>query len=258
MKNIIESILFTEIVGLVFSVNSYAQQKWDGVWSYGSRHASATLKIKMISKTKLKFEIEAFSGANDGALTGTATVKGSKAFFVDSGKEKTNCRITFTHTGKIIKIKADDCEEYGGNGVYFYGDYEKGPRKKSTETLVDYGVFPTVELDKKFVGLVGKDYEAFLNAYQVSGEMDNEDSFSAKAFSGCVRGICPYNSMIVMYDEKGSIWAAFIAAGDDESTITYYTNSNDWADKFPKTIESWVTNLRDSNKNLKIIYKNRN
>jgi hypothetical protein len=254
MKSLIRSVLFAAIVGVIFSANSFAQQKWDGVWSVSSRHAPATLKIKTISKTKIKFEIEAQSGANQGEMAGIATVKGLKANFFD---KETNCRVTFAHTGKTIKITADDCEEFGGNGVYFYGEYSKGTRKKPTETLVDYEVFTSPELDKKFAALVGKDYEAFLNAYQVSGELDNEDSFQAKAFSGCVRGICPYNAMIVMYDEKGTIWAAFIAAGDDDSTITYYTNSSDWADKFPKTIESWVTNLRESNKNLKIVYKNK-
>jgi hypothetical protein len=254
MKNSATSILFAAIIGLVCSATGFAQQKWDGVWSISSRHSSATLKIKTISKTKLKFEIEAQSGANQGEMAGIATVKGLKANFLD---KETNCRVTFTNAGKIIKITADDCEEFGGNGVYFYGEYAKGARKKLTETLVDYGVFASPELDKKFATLVGKDYEAFLNAYQVSGELDNEDSFNAKAFSGCVRGICPYNAMIVMYDEQGTIWAAFIAAGDDDSTITYYTNSNDWADKFPKTIESWVTNLKESNRNLKIVYKNK-
>ncbi len=246
----IKNLLYIIFIGLIFSANIFAQQKWDGTWKIEYRNAASTLEITSVSKSKFKFSISAFSGTHDGEISGTATVNGTIATFKNKG-----CKLIFKINKNELKLSENGCEDYGGVGVGFAGNYSKGKAKKRIENFVTYEVFPNNSIDKKFKTLAGKDYETFLNSFHLYGDIENEDSFKAKVFTGCVRGICPYNAAIIMFDDNENIWAAVIEPGEDgNADVRYYTNSNDWKTKLPKTIETWVNEKKEFSNKLKVVY----
>ena len=158
-----------------------------------------------------------------------------------------------------IEIKeTNECSAYGGNGVYLGGEYTKGKPVINENNFVQLEVFPNLAIDKKFKLLVGKEYENFLNDFQLINEDKDLDGLNSKVFSGCVRGICPWNTGIIMFDDKDNIWAAVTNLDTDKLTkIFYFTNDPAWTAKLPKTIENWVEDKRRSSENLQVIYKSK-
>jgi hypothetical protein len=265
MQNLIKKFIFIA-VGLFFSVSIYGQQKsvWEGSWKNPLPNNVGYLKIKMISKTKFRFEISSTSGANMGDISGTATIKQSQAFF-DDGKSANNrtaaansgCKLTFIQKAKTIDIRQQGCAEYGGIGFMFSGAYLKGNPKTIEYNLVDLYILLNAAVDAKFKSLVGKNYRQFVEAmmYMTFAD-DDQDNFGAKVFSGCVRGICPYNAAIIMFDKDSNFWAAFIEIDNkSKAKINYFSNVGEWKNKMPKTIENWVEQQRKFNENLEVVYK---
>jgi len=237
---------------------------WSGTWSYASRYSPGTMKITAISKTKFKFRIEALNGANTGEISGSARIKGSKAFFDDktdsrSGSDAYGCQLLFINKGRSIEIKTSyGCNNYGGNGVVLGGEYTKGKPVIKENNFVQLEVFPNLAIDRKFKSLVGNEYENFLDDFQLINEDEDLDKLNAKVFSACVRGICPYNAGIIMFDGKDNIWAAVTNLDVERLTrIYYFTNNSAWTGKLPKTIEKWVEDKRSMNENLKVIFRNK-
>lgn len=238
------------------------KNNWYGMWSVPSRFYGSTLTVNNVTATRFKFDLQAFNGANEGAISGVAEIKGAKAFFddrnsIEKDAPKEGCRLTFTHKGEFIEIEqTSECGYYAGNAVTFEGKYQKNVMTVEESDFVVLDVFPDKTLDAKFKALVGKDYEKFLDSFHLITEQENLDTFGAKVFSACVRGVCPWNAGIIMYDETGSLWAAVIEADDaDKASVRYYTNVSEWSDKLPKTIEAWVAGKREMNDNLTVIFK---
>ena len=248
-------------------VNKKLLQKtfvWSGTWSIASRFTPGTLNITTISATKFKFRIEALNGANTGEISGTASIKTNKAYFDDKANPKTaadayGCKMLFINKGKSIEIKeTNECSAYGGNGVYLGGEYTKGKPAIKETNFVQLEVFPNLAIDKKFKLLVGREYENFLNDFQLINQDTDLDGLNAKVFSACVRGICPWNTGIIMFDDKDNIWAAVTNLDTDKLTkIYYFTNNPAWTEKLPKTIQNWVEDKRSSSENLQVIYKSK-
>jgi hypothetical protein len=237
---------------------------WSGMWSVPSRFYGATLTINRVTATQFEFELEANNGANTGSISGTASIKGRQAFFDDrkateKDASKYGCRLTFTHKGTFIDIQeTSECDNYAGNAVYFTGEYQKNAMVVKESDLVALEVFPDKKLDAKFRRLVGTDYELFLESFHLIGEDEDADGFGAKVFSACVRGMCPWNAGIIMYDAKGNFWAAVMnVEGEGKSFAHYYTNVPVWTDKLPKTIEKWVDDKRSMNDNLTVVFKSK-
>jgi hypothetical protein len=237
--------------------------EWYGMWSVPSRFRGANLTINLVTAKKFDFKLEASNGANQGEISGRALINGAKAFFDDRNStekdaEKTGCRLTFTHKGAYIDVEqTDECDSYAGNAVFFTGKYQKDAMVLKENDFVSNDVFPDKATDDKFKALVGKDYERFLDAFHLINEEENLDAFGAKAVSACVRGICPWNAGIIMYNEAGNFWAAVMELEDetDATFVNYYTNVPDWTGKLPKTIENWVTDKRKMNDNLTVRFK---
>jgi hypothetical protein len=237
---------------------------WVGVWIVPSRFTGSTLTVKKASAGKFQFDIEASNGANTGAISGFAVIKSAKAYFDDreqtgEATDKQGCRLIFTHKGAFIDVEqTNECQHYAGNAVYFSGEYYKDSRKIEKDNLVTLEVFPDAALDGKFKSLVGKDYEKFLESFHIISEETDLDAFGAKVFAACVRGICPFNAGIIMYDKTGNLWAAVIYPGDSERMfIDYYSNARKWTDKMPKTIEAWANEKKNLNENVTITFKNK-
>jgi hypothetical protein len=237
--------------------------QWAGKWSVSSRHYPAILMITTLSANKFKFKLESSNGANQGEISGTAKFKGNKAYFDDKvGAKKPadyyGCKLLFINKGKSIDIQqSEKCRAYAGNAVYFAQEYRKGKPPIAENDFVQNEVFPNSKIDKTFKLLVGnKEYENFLDDFQLIYDNEDLDKLNAKVFSGCVRGICPWNTGIIMYDGEDNIWAAIMNLDEDKKPkVFYFTNNQNWTNKLPKTIENWVEDKRSSNENLQVIFK---
>lgn len=243
---------------LSLTINIFAQQNWNGTWEIKYRHSSSTLDITQVSKNKLKFSISAFSGAHEGEISGSATISGKTANFIKRDKTVNEiCKLKFAHTGKTIKVEQSGCQSYGGVGVYFGGEYKKG-KQVLNDSLITFGIFPDKKTDQGFRQLVGKDYENFLDNLQLIAEDENKDTFPAKAFSGFVRGLAPFNAAIIMFDNNYNYWAAYIEIDDnDVAKIHYFSNAAEWKNKLPQTINAWAEEKRQINRNLQIIFRSK-
>ena len=259
-------VLTALFLGIFCAENVSAQKKyvWNGEWNVSSSFEPARLTIKTLSGNKFKFHLDASNGANVGEISGVAKIKGNKAFFDDresTAKDapKEGCLLTFTNKGASIEVKQNEkCTHYAGNAVYFEGDYTKGKAQKLNDNFVKRKVFPNIKLDQKFKLLTGKDYQNFLDSFQLISPEEDLDGLGATGFSACVRGICPYYAGIIMFDAKGNLWAAVIFIDDKNKTfVNYYTNVSAWTDKMPKTLENWVDDKRSANDDLTVIFKNK-
>ena len=275
MKKFISAAVLFVLLTAVFGVETVSAQKkfkrttskssWSGVWKVPSRYRGSVLTIKKATARGFYFELAAINGANMGDIDGYATIAGKKAFYDDrkakvEDSEKHGCQLTFTHKGAFIDVEQnDDCVYYAGSGVYFASKYYKGNVKVEESNFVVLEVFPNAAVDRKFKRLVGaKEYERFLDSFHLSNEEENLDDFSAKTFSACVQGMCPWWAAIIMYDDKGDFWAAVVNDKiPDKVFVNYYTNVSAWSGKLPKTIENWVADKRKSSDNLMVVYKNK-
>ncbi len=267
MKRLRIIYVLAALVGAFLGAGKAAGQQpptWNGVWSVSTRFAPATLTIKPLTKTKFKFTIESMNGANMGEISGVAKINGSRAFFNDresTGKasdERTDCRLTFTKRGKIIKVEQTfECQRFAGLGVFFGGDYEKGKIKKQIDTLFSMEILPSAKIDRRLKLLVGSDYEKFVDSFQLRSDDERDTELNASIVSGCVRGICPWNAAIVVFDAQGNLWASVIHIDKQEKVFAlYYSNVAEWVGKLPKSIENWINEKRESSEDLKIVYKN--
>lgn len=241
---------------------------WAGVWAVGSRFAPRELRIKMRGKDRFDFELNAASGANIGEIAGTAAVRGRLAYFDDrqpaaDGRiakkdEGSGCRLLFSHRKNFIEVReTPECAYYRGNAVFFTGEYRRGKPAVPEKDFVGLGVLPETETDRRFRALVGNDYESFLDVFQLVSRSEDLDGLGASVFTGCVRGVCPLMTGIIMFAEKGRFYAMVLDIDEtDRSVARYYSNDRRFLDKLPKTIERWLAEKRPFAEDLRVLYKN--
>lgn len=241
---------------------------WNGTWSYPSRYNSSTLKITKQNSKQFNFEIFAMNGANMGEISGVAKIVGNKAYFDDKlskeeDADKYGCKVTFSHKGKAIDVETNsECSSYAGNAVYFDKEYQKGEKLPLIEKdFVQRGIFPNAKTDAKFKKLTGKDYETFLDSFHLVYDQKDLDKLNAKVFVGCVRGVCPWNTGIIMFDKKGNFYAMVFGSKEgepedsDKMTARYYSNNKAYTQKLPLTIKKWYEEKTGKDSEIQIIYK---
>jgi len=213
------------------------------------------LTISNVTTDSIEFELFAASGGSTGECEGKAAIKDNVATY--SFKEETEtCIIEFKLFGdSIIEVNQKEGECFTGLGVYYSGKYlnskllSKKETKKEDKNLIELTVLQNSKQDSVFRSLVGSYYDLFVNTTQLISEGDDLDSMGARVVSSGVRGLYTQMENIVMVDSSNNIWAAVL---DDEKVI-YFTNSKQYTDSLPKTINNW----RESFQDYKIIYKSK-
>jgi hypothetical protein len=221
-----------------------------GTWERQLWQNEATLAIKSIKKDSLEFTLSAGSGGNTGEMKGVALASNNVASF-SSLDAFDSCLIEFTLIGdSIIRInqKIGNCS--AGMGVFYSGEYKNSkllPAASREENLFNLGIFINENQDSIFRSLVGDSYSLFVNSTQMTSEDDDLDSLHATVHSSGVRGLFTIMENIVMIDSSNNIWAAVI----DDNKVYYFTNSQEYKNRLPKTIDSWRQNF----KSYEMVYK---
>jgi hypothetical protein len=214
---------------------------WAGEWNYtkSTQFASNSITIGNEQPGSFDFTMGGGSGAHTCQLEGTAQISGTKASWTDS---ETGCKVTITlKAGKLALKTTEQCNGFCGIGAQFYnGEYRHGPVKEMD--LVELGVLKKAQ-QKELQRLSGKDYDLFVNSFQLTSEEEDLDGIGIKGTSGAVRGLFTYMEAIVLYRPDGKMWAAVIDTHDD--TVKYFTNDPAYAGKLLKTIDKWRERFAD-------------
>lgn len=218
-------------------------QLWKGTWERLERNYGGTLKIDKIENNVLYFNILALNGGHTGDFDGTAKITGNKALYKFKGNGQ-NCVLEFTlfKDQKIeVDQKTDECD--GGMGVFYRGTYvnAKLGKKAPEENLVSLGILQTPQQESIFKKLVGNRYDAFLNSSQLQSEVEDLDGMNFKGVASGVRGLYTFMENIILYNSKGEFWCAVI----DDEKVYYFTNSTQFRNKLPLTIEEWRKDFKD-------------
>jgi len=227
-----------------------ASTAWLGTWERNSWQNESTLEIKTIKNDSIVFSISAVNGGNSGGVDGVALVKKNVATYLNT-EDGDTCQIQFILLGdSTISVEQQKGFCYAGMGVEYSGTYKNTRfihHTKQTLTLLDLQIFETAEQDSVFKELVGTNYDLFVNSTQLTSNPDDLDSLHATIHASGVRGMYTFMENIVMIDQANTIWAAAI----HDNQVFYFTNSESYKNKLPKTIDAW----RDGFKDYEVIYK---
>jgi len=226
-----------------------ASKLWLGTWERKQWGYGATLEIKDIRRDSIVFSLKAFNGGHGGELEGVAIVDENVALFYQDNEYDT-CLLEFKLTrDSAITIEQKKGICYAGMGVSYDGQYKNSKivAEEKDETLLSLGIFKTEKEDSLFKSLVGSDYSLFVYSTQTTSEEEDLDSLHAKVYYSGVTGLYTIQENIVMIDSLNNIWAAVL----HREKVHYFTNSNEYKMKIPKTIVKW----RERFAEYPIIYK---
>lgn len=214
-----------------------------GSWTRDLQYNGAILKIQNVTDQSFDFYLNAVSGANAGTIKRSATIQGDEATFSDDQ----GCTLTFKPSeDKITVNQSNECSMYGGVGVMFSGDYTTKDTSDKTPRFVELGLFSDSE-NNTFQSLVGEHYDLFTESFQMTSEVNVEDDFGGKAYSGFVRGLANTMTGIVVNGDNGEIYAATLGSVDTSTDsqfgLLYYTTDEDFEGQLPQTILKWKNNL---------------
>ena len=138
----------------------------------------------------------------------------------------------------LVKIKKLPSVQSAFRG-FVQGLESKPVTKNSPPPAVLSDILTSKEDQVAFEKLVGKYEQDFIDSSQMiySGEDAGKDldGFSAQIQTGGVRGLYTLMENIIMISPKGEIYAAVI----DDNKVRYFTNSVQYKNKLPKTIDNW-------------------
>ena len=213
-----------------------ADSLWAGEWNRidSSQHEGAGVKITKKTTQVFEFSLSAASGGNGGLIEGLASFVENFASYKDS---ESGCIVEFRMKDKCIAIAAEECDGFGGAGVYFDGTYCKGKqnKKQTPNVFIDKGIFSNISDLNAFKKLVGKTYMVFEDNFQLVYEEEDMDHINAKVLTGNVRGLFASMGGIIMYCPNGMFYAAVV----DGDAVKYFSNDPLYSKKIPKTIEQW-------------------
>jgi len=225
-------------------------KSWIGKWQklQEENQRNGELEISSISGDSIKFLLSASSGGNSGEIEGIAIVEGNIGKYSYSD-EFDDCIIDFyLYNDSLIEVSQKKGNCSAGLSVTYSGNYrnKKLVIKEKKFDLINLGIFKNETENNIFKKLVSNNYSLFVESTQVTSEDEDLDNLNARVYSSGVNGLYTFMENIIMIDESNNIWAAVI--NDDK--VYYYTNSKEYIDEIPKTIDNW----RERFKDYEIIY----
>jgi len=216
---------------------------WWGIWQIENfnRSYSGRLFIRETSSSGFIFDIDVNNGSHLGSISGQAVFVSRDAAYarltIDDGLYgELSFRRSLMDGRRYIKIEETvSCQHWRGMGVTFDGDY-----RGDDDHLFHFGYMNESDLQRLYL-LMGTHYFKLKANMDSVGPMDNNDTFPAQVYWGGIRGLYNCNAAIVMKDEIGSLWAAYL----ENNQIRYFTNVIKWKNKLPTTIDSWRENVKD-------------
>lgn len=221
------------------ATNTVSDADWLGEWQLrdSNQFVSQSLEIQDVTADSISFNLDSFDGGHTGGIMDKAvrSKDGKSAVFTGDGLS-----LTLTLQGdRLVMNSEGDPSNYAGIGVSFGGEFVRHsePQVLNLEQL---GVLPSKELDDQFRDMVGNDYDLFTQSFQMVDSQADELT-DTTVVTGGVRGLFTDIEAIVMYDLKGTFYAAVI----NDDTVNYYTTERSSYNKLPDAIEQWRSRFKD-------------
>ncbi|WP_157739224.1 hypothetical protein [Herbaspirillum sp. meg3] len=222
---------------------------WWGKWELNVVDTfGGELFIREVGPTGFLFELKVFHGSHSGQITAYARIVSNDLAYsrIENDEDEADGEIVFRRKGgdgrRIIDIEETmPCVRYRGVRAYFGGRFTK-----RYEPWFDAGYMNELEIMRLYL-LVGVHIDGLRRCTGDIGETKCLDAdIHGKAVWGGVAGLYTDMESIVLYDEEGRLWAAYI----DESLVRYFTNVPTYRMRLPETIEHWRSRFPEK----KIIY----
>jgi hypothetical protein len=237
-------------------LNLVDKKIWIGEWDRHKWQNGGTLTISKIVRDSLFFSLQVNGGGAIGEIEGKACIKNDSAIFT-TDEDEHHCKMVFRiNRNKLtIAIISTDCYQHAGLNADFDGNYfaqkdTVNGYQDTTETLISLGVLNRTE-DSTFRKLVGDSYETYITDTQlIESDLEEEDNLHAKVIASSVNQMRTYMEYIIIIDSSKRMWTAVI---DANKKVRYFTNSNNYTENLPKTIDSW----RERFKEYPVIYRSK-
>ncbi|GMK42423.1 hypothetical protein PCCS19_54830 [Paenibacillus sp. CCS19] len=216
-----------------------ADADWLGEWELkdSNQFYDQALEIQEITAQSISFNLDSANGGHTGGIMDKAvrSKDGRSAVFTGEGLS-----LTFNlQDDRIVVISEGDPSNYAGAGVSFGGEFVRHSENQELD-LQQLGVLPTKELDDQFRAMVGDDYDLFTQSFQIIDSRSDELT-DTTVVTGGVRGLFTFMEAVIMYDQKGTFYAAVI----DDDTVNYYTTVRSSYNVLPDAIEEWRSRFQE-------------
>lgn len=221
---------------------------WWGQWRQGNKEVyGGELFIRETSSDGFLFDLGTWNGAHTGSLTAYAKLVCKDLAYarIPNGNLKETGEIMLRRLKgngrRTIEItETASCSNYRGMRGCFSGLFDR-----VRDPWFDLGLINELELNRLY-SITGEHFKGIIDCTGDVGLDDCIDDFDAKVITGGVAGLYTEMESIIMLDERGNIWAAYIK----NKNVYYFTNSKEWKRKLPKTIDAW----RDRFKQKKVLF----
>lgn len=239
LKNDLSNILKSALKHFGNETITKEKNIWWGNWQTESKVKTkgGNLVISRVSSDSFFFNISIYDGARTGGIHGKAHIlTPNSAFAKILSFDEKDCYIIFRRSLEndtwLIEIEeGENCNSFHGHNSTFSGIY-----RHKTELVIDYGFLDEIDLNE-ITRLTGKHVNTFLENFQQFGEAENLDGDEYIVISSGVKGLYTIMESIVVKDQIGNIWCAFIDPHFD--IIRYYSNN----ELRSKSLDKWLKRL---------------
>lgn len=216
---------------------------WWGCWTFNSAPtAGGRLLIREIGPGGFLFELEVWNGAHQGRITSYARILSADLAYcrVPNGPATPDGELVFRRGwrqgARTISIEeAARCSYWGGMRAHFSGEFRWLP-----EPWFERGYLNELELARLY-GLVGDGMDTLRECTADTSEEWDANDGAVRVVRGGVAGLYTTMESIVMIDDVGRMWVAYI----DGEEVCYFTNVAQDRRQLPATIEAWRESFRD-------------
>lgn len=215
---------------------------WLGRWEIHDRGSfNGDLQIREVGSNSFLFDLTVNHGSHLGNISGTAQIASRDVahFHRDSDGETGPCELVFRRQllSGIRQIRIEEsvgCLAFHGMAAHFEGTY-----LRRSDPLFDAGFLTEIEL-QRLQGLMGQHYSELFRSL-AWGEYDSKEEIEVRAFRGGMPGLYTITEALVMVDERGRMWAAFLS----DSRVSYFTTERKYQKSLPATFDEWRANFMD-------------
>jgi hypothetical protein len=208
-----------------------------------------TVFVREVGTAGFLFDVSVAHGFHMGQLSGFAQLVTPNLAYarIPSPYDDSVCELAFrrsmTNGRREIAIEEEGgCTAFRGMGVAFTGTFVR-----NLDALYEAGLFDELDLARLY-SITGQFYSAISSCFHRISEADSSDNFVAKVLIGAPPGLFTIMEAIVMREEGGALWAAYIDA--EKNVVRYFTTEHRYKGKLPSTIENW----RERFKEKKVIF----
>ncbi|MDP4209148.1 MAG: nucleotide-binding protein [Bacteroidota bacterium] len=217
---------------------------WWGKWNIESKTKvrGGQLHISRVSSDAFFFNIKIFDGARSGDISGKAQIiTPNSAYARINNIDNNYCEIIFRRRLEDgnwwINVEENEfCRNFCGLSATFEGSY-----KHETELAINNGYLDEIDLNE-IERIAGKYLQPFLNNFQQINYYTENDY---TILIGGVKGLYTIMESIVVFNNWGLIWCAFLDPNEDDVVVRYFSNIISKDLEKPKAIKEWLSNFSD-------------